>query len=339
MLDTRKLGLEKTVDVLKAAGEPTRMRLLALLFEGDLTVTDMTDILGQSQPRISRHLKLLTEAGLIERFQEGAWAYFRLSGDGRPHELARQIISSVSPTDSLLSRDNERLMAVKKARAERAQAYFSRNAASWDELRSLHVSDEQVEAALLELVGNTPFDSMLDLGTGTGRMLQLFSHLYRRGTGIDASRDMLAVARSNLERSNVSHASVRHADLLNLPLERGTFDLVIVHQVLHFLQNPEDAIAQAARMLSPGGRIVIVDFAPHDFDYLHEEHAHLRLGFKADTLSSWLTDAGLNVETTIDLQPESNGGKNLTVTIWLARDPRLLVASSEQSHQSTIGIS
>lgn len=339
MLDTRKLGLEKTVDVLKAAGEPTRMRLLALLFEGDLTVTDMTDILGQSQPRISRHLKLLTEAGLIERFQEGAWAYFRLSGDGRPHELARQIIGAVSPADPLLSRDNERLLAVKKARAESAQAYFSRNAASWDELRSLHVSDEQVEAALLELVGTTPFDSMLDLGTGTGRMLQLFSHLYRRGTGVDASRDMLAVARSNLEHARVSHASVRHADILNLPLERGTFDLVTVHQVLHFLQNPEDAIAQAARMLSPGGRIVIVDFAPHDLDYLHEEHAHLRLGFKSDILSSWLTDAGLNVEKTVDLQPETNGGKNLTVTIWLARDPRLLVAASEQTHQSTIGIS
>ncbi|MCR9135617.1 MAG: metalloregulator ArsR/SmtB family transcription factor [Alphaproteobacteria bacterium] len=339
MLDTRKLGLERTVDVLKAAGEPTRMRLLALLFEGDLTVTDMTDILGQSQPRISRHLKLLTEAGLIERFQEGAWAYFRLIGDGRSHALARQIISTVSPDDPLLSRDNERLLAVKKARAERAQAYFSRNADSWDELRSLHVSDEQVEAALLELVGKTPFDSMLDLGTGTGRMLQLFSHLYRRGTGVDASRDMLAVARSNLERAEVSHASVRHADILNLPLERGTFDLVTVHQVLHFLQNPEDAIAQAAKMLSPGGRIVIVDFAPHDFEYLHEEHAHLRLGFKADMLSGWLSDAGLNIEKTIDLQPDTGGGKNLTVTIWLARDPRLLVAQGEQSHQSTIGIS
>lgn len=339
MLDTRKLGLEKTVDVLKAAGEPTRMRLLALLFEGDLTVTDMTDILGQSQPRISRHLKLLTEAGLIERFQEGAWAYFRLIGDGRPHTLARQIISNVSPDDPLLSRDHERLLAVKKARAERAQAYFSRNAASWDELRSLHVSDEQVEAALLKLVGNTPFDSMLDLGTGTGRMLQLFSHLYRRGTGVDASRDMLAVARSSLERADVSHASVRHADILNLPLERGTFDLVTVHQVLHFLQNPEDAIAQAARMLSPGGRIVIVDFAPHDFEYLHEEHAHLRLGFKQDILSGWLSDAGLTVEKTVDLQPDSNGGKNLTVTIWLARDPRMRIADVAQTNQSTTGIS
>ena len=334
MLDSSKLGLERTVDVLKAAGEPTRMRLLALLFEGDLTVTDMTEILGQSQPRISRHLKLLTEAGLIERFQEGAWAYFRLTGDGLPHELARQIINAVSSADPLLARDHERLAAVKKTRAERAQAYFSANAAGWDELRSLHVSDAQVEAALLELVGGTPLDSMLDLGTGTGRILQLFAHLYRRGTGIDASRDMLSVARSNMDREQISHASMRHADILNLPLERGTFDLVMIHQVLHFLDDPEEAIAGAARMLSPGGRILIVDFAPHDLDYLQSEHAHLRLGFNRDVLGGWLAEAGLKVEQVVDLKPES-GGKKLTVTIWLARDPRLLVASgTAPSHQS-----
>ena len=338
MLDSHKLGLEKAVDVLKAAGEPTRLRLLALLFEGDLTVTDMTEILGQSQPRISRHLKLLMEAGLIERFQEGAWAYFRLTGEGRQHELARQIIGAVTPSDPLLSRDSERLVAVKKVRAERAQAYFSRNAASWDELRSLHIADSQVEDALLKLVGDTPFDSMLDLGTGTGRLLQLFSHLYRRGTGIDASRDMLAVARANIDKAHLPHALVRHADILNLPLERGTFDLVTIHQVLHYLDNPEEAIAQAAQMLSPGGRIVVVDFAPHDLEYLQHEHAHLRLGFSHDVLNGWLSDAGLGVEKVIDLRPDSDGGEKLTVTIWLARDPRLRVADAGSPTHSTRGI-
>lgn len=338
MLDSNRLGLEKAVDVLKAAGEPTRLRLLALLFEGDLTVTDMTEILGQSQPRISRHLKLLMEAGLIERFQEGAWAYFRLTGEGRQHELARQIIGAVATSDPLLARDNERLAAVKSARAQRAQAYFSRNAASWDELRSLHIADSQVEAALLELVGETPFDSMLDLGTGTGRLLQLFAHLYRRGTGIDASRDMLSVARANIDKAHLPHALVRHADILNLPLERGTFDLVTIHQVLHYLDNPEEAIAQAARMLSPGGRILVVDFAPHDLEYLQQEHAHLRLGFSHEVLSSWLSDAGLTVEKVVDLKPESNGGKMLTVTIWLARDPRLHMADDEISSHSSKGV-
>ena len=337
MLEPSRLGLEKAVDVLKAVGEPTRLRLLALLFEGDLTVTDLTEILGQSQPRISRHLKLLAETGLIERFQEGAWAYFRLGGDGRSHELARQILNVVSQADPLIARDRERLLAVKRARAEKAQAYFSRNAASWDELRSLHVSDAQVEAALVELIGDTPFDSMLDLGTGTGRILQLFSHLYRRGTGVDASRDMLAVARSNIDSANVSNASVRHADILNLPLERGKFDLVTIHQVLHYLENPEEAIIQAARMLSPGGRMVIVDFAPHDLEYLQNDHAHLRLGFNGDVLGGWLADAGLNVEKVVNLVPNSNGSKKLTVTIWLARDPRLLMADELQTSESGKG--
>ncbi|MEO4042556.1 metalloregulator ArsR/SmtB family transcription factor [Hoeflea sp. CAU 1731] len=326
MLDSRKLSLDRTVDVLKAAGEPTRMRLLALMLEGDLTVTDMTEILGQSQPRISRHLKLLGEAGLVERYQEGAWAYFRLASEGLAGELARQVIQSVSPADALLQRDGERLEAVKAARAARAQEYFSRNAASWDELRSLHVSDEQVEAALVELVGSTPFDSMLDLGTGTGRILQLFSGLYRRGIGVDASRDMLAVARAHIDREGVSHASVRHADILNLPLDRDSFDLVTIHQVLHFLQNPEDAIVEAARMLAPGGRMIVVDFAPHELDVLQKEHAHVRLGFASDVMSGWLKDAGLTVEKTVGLTPGKNSGEKLTVTIWLARDPRLLIA-------------
>ncbi|MCP4315987.1 MAG: metalloregulator ArsR/SmtB family transcription factor [Hyphomicrobiales bacterium] len=338
MLDTEKLSLEKTVDVLKAAGEPTRLRVLALLFGGDLTVTDLTEILGQSQPRISRHLKLLTEAGLIERFQEGAWAYFRLSGDGRAFVLARHIVDSVSPSDPLLARDAERLRAVKQARAARAQIYFSRNAAGWDELRSLHISDEQVEKALVDMVGDTPFDSMLDLGTGTGRILQLFAPLYRRGIGVDASRDMLAVARTNIDEAGISHASVRHADILNLQLERGTFDLISIHQVLHFLQNPEEAIAEAARMLSPGGRVVIVDFAPHEFEYLRDEHAHLRLGFETDAVSAWLNDAGLTVEQVVELTPEDKVEKGLTVTIWLARDPRLVIAESTRSDTSHQGV-
>ncbi|MCY6379881.1 ArsR/SmtB family transcription factor [Hoeflea prorocentri] len=333
MLDNNRLSLDKTVDVLKAAGEPTRLRVLALLFGGELTVTDLTEILGQSQPRISRHLKLLAEAGLVERFQEGAWAYFRLTGDGLAHALTRNIVDSVSPSDALLARDAERLLAVKRARAERAQAYFSRNAAGWDQLRSLHISDEQVEKALVEMVGEQPFDSMLDLGTGTGRILQLFSALYRRGVGVDASRDMLAIARTNIDEAGIGHASVRQADILNLPLPRGSFDLISIHQVLHFLQHPEEAISEAARMLSPGGRMIIVDFAPHDFEYLRDEHAHMRLGFSADTVSGWLRDAGLTVENVVALTPQDKAEKGLTVSIWLARDPRLVIANEQTSQE------
>ncbi|TPW27137.1 ArsR/SmtB family transcription factor [Pararhizobium mangrovi] len=331
MLDPVRLDLDTLVDVLKAAGEPTRMRLVALLADGDLTVTDLTAILGQSQPRISRHLKLLMEAGLIERYQEGAWAYFRLTGEGGESALVRTLIAASDTQDAVLARDAERLSGVKRARAERAQAYFARNAESWDELRSLHVPEERVEAKLVELVGSKPIDSMLDLGTGTGRILQLFQGIYRRGYGVDASRNMLSVARANLDEARIMHASVRHGDLFNPPLERNRYDLVTVHQVLHFVQDAGSAIAEAARMLAPAGRLAIVDFAPHDLEYLRSDHAHQRLGFSHETVSDWLEEADLEVESVIDLPPDTASERSLTVTIWLARDRRLLVAEGDDS--------
>ncbi|NKK75943.1 metalloregulator ArsR/SmtB family transcription factor [Rhizobium leguminosarum] len=327
MSEPLKLGLDALVDVLKAAGEPTRLRLLALLDGGDLTVTDLTEILGQSQPRISRHLKLLGEAELIERYQEGAWAYFRLKQDGKAAMLARALLKHVSENDPTILRDGERLSQVKRQRAERAQAYFSRNAAEWDELRRLHAADEEVDAAVIRLLGSQPIDSLLDLGTGTGRILELLSGLYRRATGVDASRDMLSVARANLDKSRITKATVRHADILNLPFEGQDFDLVTIHQVLHFFDQPEIAIAEAARMLRPGGRLVVIDLAPHTLEYLRDEHAHVRLGFSHQAMSDWLRKAGLDVEQVVDLHPGQQSGQGLTVTVWLARDPRRLMAS------------
>lgn len=321
------LPLERLVDVLKTVGEPTRFRLLALLSRGDLTVTDLTEILGQSQPRISRHLKLLTEDALIDRYQEGAWAYFRLRQEGPGAVLVRSLLAAASTEDQVLVRDGERLAAVKRQRAERAQAYFSRNASEWDELRRLHASEASVEQALLQLIGTTPIDSLLDLGTGTGWILKLLSPHYRRAVGVDASRDMLAVARANLDKAGILKASVRHADILNLPLEAQDFDLVTIHQVLHFLDQPELAIAEAARVLRPGGRLLIVDLAPHALEHLREEHAHVRLGFSHEAVGDWLKKIGLDVEKAIDLAPEKAGG--LTVTIWLAKDRRLLLADKE----------
>ncbi|KAA0700356.1 methyltransferase domain-containing protein [Neorhizobium sp. P12A] len=334
MADLVKFGLDGLVDVLKAAGEPTRLRLLALLAAGDLTVTDLTEILGQSQPRISRHLKLLGEAELIDRYQEGAWAYFRLKQDGKAVALTRALLKYASENDPVLLRDGDRLAAVKRARSERAQAYFSRNAAEWDELRRLHVADEDVDSALINLIGNQPINAFLDLGTGTGRMLQLLSGLYRRGVGVDASRDMLAVARSNLDKANITTASVRHGDIFNLPLDAQDFDLITIHQVLHFLDQPELAIAEAARMLRPGGRLVIIDLAPHALEYLRAEHAHVRLGFSHAVMEEWLRKVGLHMEKVQDLHSGKEGGQDLTVTIWLARDPRLLIAAG-QDHPSS----
>lgn len=326
-----RLGVDTLVELLKAAGEPTRLRLLTLLSAGDLTVTDLTEILGQSQPRISRHLKLLSEADLIDRYQEGAWAYFRLKQDGSGAALVRLLLDAAEESDPVLQRDRDRLAGVKRARAEKAQAYFSRNASEWDELRRLHVNDADVEAALLQIVGTAAVESMLDLGTGTGRILQLLAPRYRRAIGIDASRDMLAVARSNLDKDGILSASVRHGDILNLPLDAGDYDLVTIHQVLHFLEEPELALAEAARMLKPGGRLAIIDLAPHAHEYLRDEHAHVRLGFSHGVMAEWLGRQGLSVEDVIDLPPETAAGRGLTVTIWLARRVRAAAhAASEQ---------
>jgi ArsR family transcriptional regulator len=332
MGEPARLGLDALVEVLRAAGEPTRLRLLALLAAGDVTVTDLTEILGQSQPRISRHLKLLGEADLIDRYQEGAWAYFRLRQEGKAANFVRNLLAHASENDPVILRDGERLDAVKRQRSERAQAYFSRNAAEWDELRRLHAADEEVDAAVIRLLGSQPIDSLLDLGTGTGRILELLSGLYRRAIGVDASRDMLSVARANLDRTGITKASVRHADILNLPFEAQDFDLVTIHQVLHFFDQPEIAIGEAARMLRPGGRLVIIDLAPHALEYLRDDHAHVRLGFSHQSMTDWLRKVGLDIEQVVDLHPGHESGQGLTVTIWLARDPRRLMASLESDH-------
>ncbi len=322
-----QLQLDSMVDVLKAVAEPSRLRILALLVRGDLTVSDLTTILGQSQPRVSRHLKLLGEADLIDRYQEGAWAYFRLADNVISHNLVRGLLNAIDGSDALVERDRERLAQVKTSRQEKAAAYFSANAGSWDEIRKLHVSESAVENALLKIVGEKSFQSMLDIGTGTGRLLELFAPLYARGLGIDINRDMLAVARANLDLASIDNAQVRQGDVYALPVERENFDLVTIHQVLHFLDDPQAAIREGARALRPNGRLLIVDFAPHRFEFLREDHAHLRLGFSDEQMVAWLKDTGLEHEKTLELGPKAaNGNEGLTVKLWLARDPRLLIA-------------
>lgn len=327
MLNKTQLPLDQTVNLLRAAGEHTRLRLLALLSHGDLTVTDIIEILGQSQPRVSRHLKLLSEAGLLERYQEGAWAFFRAVQDGKNAEFARALLDHISKNDVQLLRDLERLQEVRARRAASASEYFSQNASSWDAIRSLHVDESKVEAAMLSLIGSAPFQSMLDLGTGTGRMLELFSDLYHRGVGVDGSREMLSVARSNLE--DISKIQIRLGNLLNLPTEANSFDLVTIHQVLHYMDNPKNAIKEASKALAPGGRMLIVDFAPHGLDFLRDKHAHIRLGFAAEQVSGWLEECGLEVRKVQKLEPKgakSSKENSLIVTLWLAQDTRIQMA-------------
>lgn len=322
MLGREQLGIETLLAGLRAGGDLTRIRLLVLLSEGDLNVKDLTQILGQSQPRISRHLKLLSEAGLIARFREGSWVFYRLAEQGALGDLANQIVALVLRGEPVVARDLERLAAVKDERAAQAAAYFRSHAADWDKVRALHVDEGEVERAMVEAVGRDPFGRLLDLGTGTGRVLELFSPSIERGVGLDMSHEMLALARSRLEAAGIAHAQVRHGDLYNLPFEAGSFDAVTVHQVLHFLDDPARAISEAARMLTPGGRMLIVDFAPHELEFLREEHAHRRLGFAHDQVTRWVNEAGLDVELTRDLAPPAGAGDlGLIVSLWLAKAP------------------
>jgi ubiquinone/menaquinone biosynthesis C-methylase UbiE/DNA-binding transcriptional ArsR family regulator len=321
-----RLGFEALNAALKAAGEETRLRVLALLAEAELTVSDLTDILRQSQPRISRHLKLLVEAGLIERFREGTWAFFRLAEHGGGAELAHALLDKLNHADPVIARDRERLASVRAGRAAAAQAYFRSHAVEWDRIRKLHVADEAVEAVIKDALADKPFRSLLDLGTGTGRMLELFAPEIERGLGLDLSLDMLLLARDRLERAGFKHCSVRQGDLYDLPLANDSFDVVILHQVLHFLDDGGRAIREAARVLRPGGRLLVVDFAPHEQEFLREQFAHRRLGFAAETVTQWMAASGLEPVMQKSLSPEPGSDGKIAVSLWLARDKRSLVA-------------
>jgi len=327
------LSVDVLIAALKAVGESTRLRILALLAQAELTVKDLTAILAQSQPRISRHLKLLADAGLVDRYPEGAWVFYRLRDDGPGGRLVRDLCRLADTGDAVLSRDRERLVQTKRDQAEQAQRYFSANAEDWDTIRALHVAEQEVEEAMLAAVGARPFQSLLDLGTGTGRLLELLAPLYDRAVGVDASTDMLAVARANLDRAGIGHAQVRLGDIYGLPYPRDTFDVVTIHQVLHYLEEPERAIAEAARVLVPGGRLLIVDFAPHALEFLRERHAHRRLGFGHEPMAQWTSAANLDLTAVLDLPPAEAASDKLTVTLWLARDRRVAVAGHDAARE------
>lgn len=307
-------AMDELLAGLRAAAEPSRLRLLALCAHAELTVSELTQILGQSQPRVSRHLKLLCDAGLLDRFREGTWVFYRLAQRGAGAELTRVIIDQVPPDDSVLARDLARLDDVRRARAESAAAYFRANAPRWDRIRTLHVDDREVERALLESLPKTGIGDLLDIGTGTGRVLELFAGRVGRAVGIDLSREMLSVARANLDRAGLRNCLVRQGDMYQLPLPDQSFDAAIIHQVLHYADEPADVIEEAARVLKPGGYLLVADFAPHDLENLRSEHAHRRLGFRDEDVAAWCRAAGLAPDPVLHLP-----GKPLTVSIWRAR--------------------
>ncbi len=308
-------SLGKFVGVLKAAGESTRLRLLALLADGDHSVKDLTEILGQSQPRVSRHLKLLADAGLVQRHAEGAWAYYRLAPDGQGAELARWLTSRIDLDDPDHRRDRARQAETREARQAQAAAYFAKVAEGWDLLRTLHVPEAAVEAAVLGELGERQVDLLIDLGTGTGRMLEVLAPAYRNGVGVDSSREMLAVARSRLSSAGIAHAQVRLGDITALDLTIGSADVVVLHQVLHYFDDPGRMLIEARRLLKSGGEMLIVDFAPHDLEFLRSKHEHRRLGLSSGQMQNWAANAGLDVVSMRQF-PSDNRDGGLTVCLW-----------------------
>jgi ArsR family transcriptional regulator len=314
------LSASQAVEVLRAAGEPSRLRILALLAREELAVLEICRVLDQSQPRVSRHLKLLAEAGLVERFPDGAWVFYRLTSAGPASEVIARILERIDTVDPVLQRDAERLSAVWSERAADAGEYFARNAARWDEIRSLYVSDNQVEAAILDAAGPGPFRRLVDLGSGTGRMLTLLAPHAEAALGLDLSQQMLNLARNRVTEAGLPRCELRHGDIFATRLPSESADLVVVHQVLHYLADPAAAVKEAARIVSSGGRLIIADFAPHKLEFLREQHQHRRLGFAEPEMARWLGEAGLENVRVTSLPPADKGG--LTVKIWTAERAR-----------------
>lgn len=310
------LSADRIVDVLRAAGEPSRLRILALLAREELAVLEICKVLDQSQPRVSRHLRLLAEAGLVERFPDGAWVFYRPAAEGESRTLADRVLAVLDRADPVLARDAERLEAVRAERRTAADQYFARNASTWDEIRSLHVAEDRVEAAIQAAAGPGPFHRLVDLGTGSGRMLTLLGPRAASCLGLDLSQQMLNVARTRVEEARLPACELRHGDIFATRLPDGCADLVVVHQVLHYLGDPAAAVREAGRLTGPGGRLVVVDFAPHALEVLREQHQHRRLGFSAAEMKRWMSAAGLRQTGLETLSPARSDG--LTVCIWTA---------------------
>lgn len=314
--------MEPLLDALRAIAEPTRLRVLALCAHGELTVSDLVRILGQSQPRVSRHLRLLVEAGLLERHQEGNWARYRLSDDrdgpagSTITRLSETVVDLLPGDDLALTRDLERLEALRQERDDRAADYFADNADDWDRIRALHVDEAVVTHALESIVRARPVGRFLDLGTGTGHVLRTFAADSRSAIGVDLSPAMLSVARAAIERDGLRHCQVRLEDIYRLPYAADSFDTITAHMVLHYAEAPDAVIAEAARVLAPGGRLILVDFAAHNLAALKAEHRHVWPGFSDARIAGWFERAGLEPGPAEYLE-----GGPLTVCIWSAEAP------------------
>lgn len=303
------------LSVFQALADPTRLRIVALVRRLELAVGELAVVLGQSQPRVSRHLKILADAGLIERIKEGAWVFIRLAA--APHVGAA--LALIDIWDDHGDADRARLADVRAERAAAATAYFATHAAAWDGIRALHIAEAEVEAAIVDVLGDAPIGRLLDVGTGTGRMIELLGERATSAIGVDRSPEMLRLARGRIEAAGLARAELRLADMYALPRPDGSADTVVLHQVLHFADAPGAVIAEAARVAGDG-RVLIVDFAPHDREEFRTQFAHVRLGFDDGQLGGWMRAAGLDVVRVRRLGPSD--AFPLTVSLWLGERPR-----------------
>ena len=298
-------------DRFQALADPTRLRIVALLRLMELSVGELAQVLGQSQPRVSRHLKILADAGVLARRKEGSWVFLTLADAASVAPMFALVDSWADPaTRALFASDAARTETIRAERAEAANLYFAGHAEVWDQIRSLHVAESEVERAIDDALGKRPLGRLVDVGTGTGRMIELFGPRASQAIGIDRSSDMLRVARVKLEAAGIA-SSLRQGDMYALPLGDQSADTIVIHQVLHYAHSPAAAIAEAARVLASGGTLLVVDFAAHECEELRERDAHIRLGFDDEVMAGWFASAGLEVDEIRHLE-----GGELTVTLW-----------------------
>jgi ArsR family transcriptional regulator len=302
------------LDVFRALADPTRLRVMNLLRAMELSVGELAQVLGQSQPRVSRHVKILADAGLAERRKEGSWVFLGLGPDAQVVPIMRAIdaLQAESGPDHWFIADSARLAAVRADRAAAAERWFADHADEWDAIRTLHIAETEVEAAMERALADAPVGRLVDIGTGTGRMLSLFGGTAAHAIGIDRSPEMLRLARVNLAATGLEKIDLRQGDFGALPLPSDQADTVILHQVLHYAHQPAAVIAEAARLLDHRGRLLIADFAPHHHEALRDSHAHVRLGFGDEQMAAWMTAANLEYACVDVLE-----GGELTVKLWL----------------------
>lgn len=308
--------MSAALDIFRALGDPTRLRIIYLLRAMELAVGEIAQVVGQSQPRVSRHVRILAEAGLVERRKEGNWVFLRL-GRGSAIAPFLTLFDQLAPSESeqlWQKADLARLAAVRADRSRAAESYFAEHAEKWDAIRSLHVPERDVERAMTALLEAEPIGHLLDIGTGTGRMIELFGPLADQVTALDRSPDMLRIARAKLPEDAGGKYALVLGDFGALPLAQGDADTVVLHQVLHYAQAPEAVIAEAARVTAAGGRVLIADFDAHEREELRLRDQHARLGFSDDQMESWFAQAGLDLD-----RVESLPGHELTVKLWLGR--------------------